>query len=85
MEIKNNIDIREYKCGCKMKRVVNRVTVEGSKYRKDFNMDEVSWVADTYCYLHQPNFQKKADKIMHKRNKKRGRGYTKSDKKRGSV
>jgi hypothetical protein len=43
--------------------------------------DGIRWVIWTYCKTHQPNFQKKADKLMHKRNKKEGRGYTKSNKK----
>lgn len=40
------------------------------------------WSIDKHCDTHQPNFQKKADKIMRKRTRKRGRGYTKSLKKK---
>ncbi len=44
--------------------------------------DGIMWTVNTYCPVHQPNFQKKADKLMSRKDKKRGRGYTKSDKKK---
>ena len=44
--------------------------------------EEEMWTVNTYCSAHQPNFQKKADKLMRRKDKKRGRGYTKSNKKK---
>ena len=36
------------------------------------------WKIHKHCKQHKPNYQKKADKLIERRGKKRGRGYTKS-------
>ena len=38
------------------------------------------WSLKEYCKQHMPNYAKKADKKIHLRHKKTGRGYTKSPK-----
>lgn len=35
------------------------------------------WQITTYCDTHTPNYQKKADKLIHKEKRKTGRDYTK--------
>jgi len=60
----------EHGCGCVMKKVANVVTVKSkSKYKKDFEMEEVCWVIDKPCKQHEPNYRKKSDKMLHKREK----------------
>ena len=40
-----------------------------------------SWQISNYCYAHMPNYRKRSYKVVKLRYKKRGRGYTKSNKK----
>jgi len=47
-----------------------------------FEKSGIAWVIKKRCKKHTPDFQKKADKIMRKRLRKRGRGWTKSDRKK---
>ena len=37
----------------------------------------IVWTISEYCKQHTPNYAKKADKVVHLKNKKTGRGYTK--------
>ena len=37
----------------------------------------ILWTISEYCKQHTPNYVKKADKVVHLKNKKTGRGYTK--------
>ena len=36
-----------------------------------------TWRISNYCKTHTPNYSKQLEKIEHKENKKRGKGYTK--------
>lgn len=36
------------------------------------------WNISEYCKAHKPNYAKKAEKLIRRKEKKRGRGYTKS-------
>ena len=49
----------------------------GCKLIRDGNMYRI----DEYCKTHYPNYQKKTDKLLRKKNRKRGKGYTKAKKK----
>ena len=44
--------------------------------------DKLAWSIKEYCKQHSPNFQKKADKLIRRKDKKRGTGWTKPDKKK---
>ena len=50
----------------------------GCRFRKEDSM----WSIENYCKRHSPNHKKKTDKLIKRREKKRGRGYTKSNKKK---
>jgi hypothetical protein len=68
----------KYRCGCVA--VPQEITIkEESKYRKIEYSIKV-WTISTHCSKHYPNYQKKADKLIHRRKKVGGRGFTKSPK-----
>lgn len=50
---------------------ITQSAVCGCIYKKDG-----AWRISEYCSQHIPNYTKKADKLIRKREKKRGRGYT---------
>ena len=40
-------------------------------------VDDVRWIISEQCEAHATNFQKKADKLMRRKERKRGKGWTK--------
>jgi hypothetical protein len=41
-----------------------------------YKKNGIIWRISEFCKQHIPNYAKKADKLICKKNKKRGRGYT---------
>ncbi len=79
MKITDKTNTKVHRCGCLFKRDAKMITVPASsKYGKDFEMERVVWSLKTPCEAHRPNFQKKADKLMRRRDRRRGRGWTKT-------
>ena len=68
----------EKDCGC-IYGVEKTVVSHKSKYH-EYSYELVIRTLKSPCSQHSTNFQKKADKLIHSREKKTGRGYTKSPK-----
>ena len=79
MQIEDKTKEWKHRCGCIIKKQVLPVIFQKkSRYRKEIELDETAWLMDKPCKQHEPDFKKRADKLIKKMNKKRGKGFTKS-------
>ena len=81
IEKKTDKNFRTYACGCTaMRTVITRTLEKETKYYPPITVKVSVWRLLKRCHSHEVNFAKKADKAIHKHEKKGGRGYTKSSK-----